>query len=114
MTAEKQLKSIENYLERERKILRTGQIAGLTTLTEDRAQALSLLNSVRGKGPELQRLKANFQRNNSMLSSAAAGLRSAIKRISELRAAAGPIGSYSASGERREIGSNAPTIERKA
>lgn len=114
MSTERKLKSVESYLDRERRILRTGRITELATLAEDRERALAALDAVRGNGPVLQRLRSEVRRNNAMMESAASGLRAAIKRISDLRAAAGPIGSYSAQGERCEIGSTAPRFERKA
>jgi carbamoyl-phosphate synthase large subunit len=83
-------------------------------LAEDREKALALLGAARGNGPVLQRLRSEVDRNNALMEAAASGLRAAIKRISDLRAASGPIGSYSAKGERLEIGSNSPTVERKA
>jgi hypothetical protein len=114
MSAERKLKSVESYLERERRILRNGQITELADLAEDREKALALLGAARGNGPVLQRLRSEVDRNNALMEAAASGLRAAIKRISDLRAASGPIGSYSAKGERLEIGSNSPTVERKA
>ena len=114
MSAERKLKSVETYLERERRILRKGQIAELADLAEDREKVLTMLGAARGNGPALERLRTEVHRNNTLMEAAASGLRAAIKRISDLRAASGPIGSYSASGERLEIGSNSPTVERKA
>lgn len=114
MSAERKLKSVESYIERERRILRSGRISELADLVEDREKALALLDAARGNGPALQRLRSEVHRNNALMEAAASGLRSAIKRISDLRAASGPIGSYSASGQRMEIGSNSPTVERKA
>lgn len=114
MNAERKLRSVEIYLDREREILRTGQIGKLASLAEERERALATLDAAKGNGPLLQKLRSDVRRNNALMQAAASGLRAAIKRISDLRAATGPIGSYSAKGERLEIGASAPTVERKA
>ncbi len=114
MKAEDQLDRAEKYLEEEREILLSGRIAELAGLAERREAVLATLSATKGDGARLQRLRDRAKRNGALMSAAAEGVNRAIKRLAELRKAAGPIGSYSATGGRCEIGTVGPKFEKKA
>ncbi len=114
MKAEDQLDRAEKYLEEEREILLSGRVAELAGLAERREAVLATLSAAKGDAARLQRLRDQAMRNGALMNAAAEGVNRAIKRLAELRRAAGPIGSYSATGGRCEIGSVNPKFERKA
>ena len=114
MTAEDALDLAEHYLEREREILVSGRIRELEHLAESRAAVLAALARTNGDAARIQRLRNLAERNSSLLEASAEGVNRAIKRLAELRKAAGPIQSYSSSGGQCEIGAVNPQFERKA
>lgn len=114
MTADDSLGRVEDYLRREREILLSGRLDDLEGLAETRDSVLSALGRADGDLERVERLKGLARRNGSLLRAAAEGVNRAMKRLADLRKAAGPIGSYSATGGRCEIGSVNPQFERKA
>ena len=114
MSDEDSLDTAETYLSRERKILLSGKIEELAALADARAAMLTRLARSDGDPVRLGRLRAQAERNGSMLKAASEGVNRAIKRLSELRKASGPIGSYSATGGQCQIGAINPKFERKA
>lgn len=108
------LDEAEDYLEREREILLSGRIEELERMEMQREAVFSTLARAHDDATRLTRLRTLAERNGALLEASADGIKQAMKRLSDLRKAAGPIGSYSASGGRCEIGSVNPQFERKA
>ena len=112
MDAEAACTAAEALLDRERDLLRLGRIDELAPLLAERDRVLA---AATGADVErLRRLRAKAERNGRLASAAADGIRAALSRVRELARAAGPIGSYSATGESLKIGAIRPTCERKA
>jgi len=114
MAAETALDRAEDYLERERAILLSGRVAELARLADAREEMLKALADETADSQRVARLREKALRNGALLEAAAEGVNRAMKRLADLRQAAGPIGSYSASGGRCEIGAVNPKFERKA
>lgn len=114
MTNDRALERAEDYFERERAILLSGKLEDLAGLVEEREAVLAGISATEGDAARIRRLRDLAERNGALLLSASEGVGRAMKRLSELRKAAGPIGSYSESGSRCEIGSINPKFERKA
>ena len=104
----------EDFLERERAILRSGRIAELSEIADMHGAVIASLENAQGDIARIRRLRALAVRNGEMLAASAQGVRRALKRLGELQKASGPIESYSANGRRCEIGSINPKFERKA
>lgn len=64
-------------------------------------------------GPVLDRLRRKAERNAACLKGAAQGLRSARRRIVEVRAAATGLGAYDAQGQRVDAAATAARINRR-
>jgi flagellar biosynthesis/type III secretory pathway chaperone len=114
MTADAALDRAEDYLERERAILLSGRITELSRLADAREDMLKALADETADSRRLARLREKAVRNGALLAAASEGVNRAMKRLADLRKATGPIGSYSASGGRCEIGAVNPKFERKA
>lgn len=114
MASDDPIDRAEAYLGREREILLSGRLAELAEIAGARDEVLAALAGAEGDGARIGKLRDRAIRNGALLAAAAQGVHRAIKRLAELRKAAGPIGSYSPSGTRCEIGSVNPKFERKA
>lgn len=114
MKADHALDLAEDYLERERRVLLSGQIQELGRLADMQMGVADALAHVEGDPVRVRRLRALADRNSRLLSASAEGVKRAIARLKDLKQASGPIGSYSASGGRCEIGTTRPQFERKA
>ncbi|MEM6823957.1 MAG: hypothetical protein AAF566_02495 [Pseudomonadota bacterium] len=114
MTPDNALDLAEDYLERERQILLSGQIGELERLQPTREKVVSALLHTKGEARRVKRLRVLAQRNRVLLKASAEGVQRAIKRLGELRKAAGPIQSYSSNGGQCAIGPVNPQFERKA
>lgn len=64
-------------------------------------------------GPALDRLRRKAERNAACLNGAARGLRSARRRITEVRAAATGLGAYDAQGQRLDAAAATARINRR-
>lgn len=114
MNAKTALEELENYLDTEREVIRAARLSELQTLEKTREVVLAQMEDLPNDTLRLQHVRKKARRNGELLQAAANGIRSAIRRIQELRRASGPISSYSAEGEPCSIGTNNCTIERKA
>jgi flagellar biosynthesis/type III secretory pathway chaperone len=114
MTNDTTLDRVEAFLERERAILLSGRIAELAELADAREEMLQALADESADSQRIRRLREKATRNGALLEAASEGVKRAMKRLADLRKAAGPIGSYSAGGGRCEIGAVNPKFERKA
>ena len=114
MGRDAQLSRIEALLTEERAVLLSGKLTALPDLAADRDRLLAEIAQGTGDRARLQRLRTLALRNTELARAARDGVQAAIARLSAIRAAAGPIGSYSADGARVHIGADRPAFERKA
>ena len=116
MTDNAVLQGFESLLSEEREALRAGRLDELQGFEARRKRLFAELpGATSGVSPDrLETLRKGAQRNAELARAASEGVRDAIRRISEIRKATGPIGSYGADGERVEIGQPTPAVERKA
>ena len=103
---------IEALLDRERRALLAGRVGEVEALIAARTALFDSLD--RSADPAALGALARRVRENADLARAAAdGLRDALRRISEIRAASGPISSYSAAGAPVRIGARPGSYEHK-
>lgn len=104
---------LEDLLDRERALLRSGAVEGLPRLTDQKTRLMAGLSAGAGQS-NLTRLREKAARNARMLNAAAKGIRSVTDRISALRAGPQTFTTYSASGTRATVGSKSGKVERRA
>ena len=114
MRAATDLARLEALLDAERHALREGRLAELPRFDADRVRLMQELARRSPSLDDLGRLRESVDRNARLMRATAHGIRDAIRRIAEIRAASGPIGSYSESGAPRAIGARPNAVERKA
>lgn len=105
--------AIRELLLRERRLLQTGEIDGLTALLDEKARCLTRAAEIRDPAT-LAHLRALADRNQALLTAAAAGLRSATMRLAQLRDGLGALSTYDEDGDRKGPPPAAPTLERRA
>lgn len=113
MAEESAARRLEALMKMERQALLAGKIDAITVFEEERGRLLAEVSQT-ASADALHRLRGLAERNAGLAGAAAEGIRDAIRRLGEIRGAAGPIASYSASGKPARIGESAPTLERKA
>ncbi len=99
-------------LAEERALLKAGRISELPRVVADRERVLAELGDANAE--DLAEVREMARVNGALITAAGDGIRAALARVDELSRAAGPIGSYTATGARQEIGSIRPKCERKA
>ncbi|MEL7105919.1 MAG: flagellar biosynthesis protein FlgN [Pseudomonadota bacterium] len=104
---------LEDLLDRERDVLRSGAVQDLPRLADQKARLMAGLSSAAGKAT-LAHLRDKAARNARMLDAAAKGIRSVTDRVAALRAGPRTFTTYSASGARAIVGSKGGTVERRA
>ncbi|MEM0947070.1 MAG: hypothetical protein AAGK37_06665 [Pseudomonadota bacterium] len=105
---------IEKLLREERAALVSGNVAALPVLSARRDRLLTEIAQAPVDPVRLKSLRGLALRNAELAGAARNGVQAAIARLADIRAAAGPISSYSASGARSHIGAARPAFERKA
>ncbi len=114
MTTRRELDALKANFAAERQALRGAEYRQLAALADER---MALFGRLTGEGldhPELTVLRREAARNTALADAAAAGIKDALQRLRTLKAAAGPIGSYGATGRSERIGTPAPSVRRKA
>lgn len=101
-------------LEDEVDVLRRFDFSDLDAIAQRKADLLDALLAAPPPDPQvLERLRTSARRNATLLQAAGRGVRSARRRLAELRRAAVPQ-TYDARGQRNGLGPAAGTIERRA
>lgn len=104
---------LEDLLDRERAMLRTGALQELSRLADQKARLMAGLSAAAGQS-SLTRLREKAARNARMLDAAARGIRSVTDRIAALRAGPQTFTTYAANGARATVGSKSGNVERRA
>lgn len=113
MTARDPADAFEDLLDRERRMILSGRVADLPRLADDKARILRDLGALRDAG-RLERLAGLGRRNQALLDAAAQGIRDVRDRLSEIRATAGTLATYSSDGQRQTTATVTRTFERRA
>ena len=98
-------------LEQERRCLLSGDLAGLEALAAEKVALAGSLGLAADRR-DVARLGAAAQRNQRLLEAAAEGLRSAMRRVTELRNLHRGRGTYGAGGFRAD-GAETALVERR-
>ncbi|MGH1369695.1 MAG: hypothetical protein ACRBCL_13865 [Maritimibacter sp.] len=72
---------LEDLLEKERVLIMGGDISGVLRLAKEKARLLSRVMNESENGADLERLRAMAERNNTLLASAARGIKRATERL---------------------------------
>lgn len=106
--------AFEDLLDRERALLLSGSLDGLSRIVEEKAQLAARLGEI-GGAPALASLGRKAERNARLLEAAGAGIRSVTRRIAALKdGPEEPLSTYSASGRKTTLGGPAGSVERRA
>ncbi|NDW54576.1 hypothetical protein [Aliiroseovarius sp. PrR006] len=101
-------------LEDERQMILKGDLRDLPSLTEAKAEALSQLGQSAVTQPQLARLQALAARNQSLLSAAANGIRSARQRLDAIRNRDQGVKTYTRTGAAQVLSREASNFEKRA
>ena len=111
------LARLKALLEEERRCLLAGDLAGLESLAAEKLALAGTLGASRNRRTavaegDAARLGAEVHRNQRLLEAAAEGLRSAMRRVTELRNLHRGRGTYGAGGFRADVAETAQ-VERR-
>ena len=105
---------VERLLDEERAALLSGDLKALAALVQRKeALARELTDSEPAHGA-LAALRAKAERNAELLSAAAKGVRTVIRRIADIRDANGPLRTYGRDGTQQTLGSAGGSLEKRA
>lgn len=113
MADDRVIAQLDTLFDRERAALLEGRVEGLARIVEERAALMPALERLDDRA-QLLRLRRRAAGNAALLKKAGEGIRDAMQRLAEIRAATGPIDSYSADGTRARIGAGETAFEKKA
>jgi hypothetical protein len=113
MTARDPVDAFEDLLDRERRMILSGRVADLARLADDKARILRDLGGLRDPA-RLDRLAGLGRRNQALLAAAAQGIRDVRHRLSDIRATAGTLATYSSDGQRQTTATAKTSFERRA
>ena len=108
------IEELEDLLHKEKQALRSGNIGELFSIAASKEMLLEKLTHAQCDESSLQSLRQRLEHNASLANAAGRGLRDALKRLTALREASGPMTSYSRDGSGKLIGAPTPKWERKA
>ncbi len=111
---DKSLSDFEKLLDEERAALKAGHLEAIRGISEQRDALLGRISTDGSDAAHLQRVQEKARRNSVLMEAFRDGIKSAMRRIGEVQKAAGPIASYGAKGDPREIGNTRPNWEHKA
>ena len=95
------IKSLEEVLDLERSALVDGDLERLTYVTPQKEELIGAINDLQVfESAELVRLQKKVQRNQTLLNSAAEGIRSVASRVAEMRRVRQEFSTYGADGQR--------------
>ncbi len=100
-------------LEAERAALVAGNYAALADMRGRKEACLAALDSMRGS-TELARVALAAQRNERLLAAALAGLKTALDRVTTIRASLADHGTYDATGRKSRLAAPPGALQRKA
>lgn len=112
--ADDPIAELETLLARERDALLAGEFGGLEAFGARKESLFRRLDARRGTPARLAALKAQSERNGELLTAAARGLKTAMRRVAEIRSAHGPLKTYSPNGEAQTHSGGAGRLERRA
>ncbi len=108
-------KRLRTILAEERELILSGRLTDLPALVARKEVGLSVyLKDVPPARPELVALRRDLLANQTLLESAAKGIRAALIRIEAIRAVESGLTAYNAQGENVRHGQSAPVMERRA
>jgi flagellar biosynthesis/type III secretory pathway chaperone len=113
MSALDPIDAFEDLLDRERRMILSGRVADLARLAEDKARILRDLGGLRDAG-RLDRVAGLCRHNHDLLEAAAQGIRDVRDRLSDIRATAGTLATYSSDGKRQTTVTAKTSFERRA
>ena len=105
---------VEQLLDDERAALLSGELGALAGLAERKEALVRDLTDSRPEGGALAALKAKSERNAELLAAAAKGVRTAMRRIGDIREANGPLKTYGRDGTQQTLGSSGGSLEKRA
>ena len=108
------LRRAEALLDDERRAVMAADFGALPEIVRRKEAVLAELDWVRAPVERVRQLKAAAERNGALLTASAKGLRSVIRRMSEIRSANGPLRTYGQDGRQQTFGATPGKFERKA
>lgn len=99
--------ALEDLLDRERELILAGKIAELSRIQRHKERLLSRL-ATQKNGRLLTRIRQRAERNQTLLTASARGLKAARKRIESFTVTSTPMRTYSADGAAQDLRANTP------
>jgi len=90
--------ALEDHLDHERKMILSGQIDGLLRAGREKERLLTRLSGAGESEDVIRRIRRKAERNQELLMAAARGIKSAARRIDQLRTPAASLKTYGRDG----------------
>lgn len=106
--------ALEDHLDHERKMILSGQIDGLLRASSEKERLLARLPGAGESEEAIQRLRRKAQRNQELLMAAARGIKSAARRVEQLRAPTTSLRTYDRDGTATDLANARGGVNRQA
>ncbi len=103
-----------NLLERERAMIRAGDLVALSDLSARKMQLVQALSPAYSNQPAFVRIDGALRQNARLLTAACEGIKSAQSRLHALRAVRDGFSLYTANGDRTTVARRSEALEHKA
>lgn len=105
---------VERLLDDEHAALLSGDLAALPGIVERKEQLAQSLTKEGLPEGALATLRTKSEHNAELLAAAAKGVRTVLRRVTEIRDANGPLKTYGQDGRQQTLGSTGGSLEKRA
>jgi flagellar biosynthesis/type III secretory pathway chaperone len=112
--SEVRIEDVDRLLDEERAALLAGDLAALAGIVDRKEELLRALADGQTSRPALAALRGKAERNAELLGAASRGVRTVLRRITEIREANGPLKTYGRDGTQQTLGSTTGSLEKRA
>lgn len=106
--------ALEDHLDNERKMILSGQIDGVLRASKEKERLLARLSGASESDEVIQRLRRKAERNQELLMAAAKGIKSAARRVDQLRTPAKNLRTYGRDGATADLTNARGGVNRQA
>jgi len=108
------LDALEDLLERERRLILTGDLDPLARLAPEKSRLLERMARAGGTAQAFERLRRKTERNQDLLLAAARGIRSAAARLTSPNPVQAPLRTYDRSGQAQTLSQSRSSLEKRS
>ncbi len=107
------LDALEDLLERERRVILTGNLDLLARLAPEKSRLMSRMAIASGPAQTFDRVRRKADRNQELLVAAASGIKSVARRLQALQESREPLRTYDSTGQTLDLSNRLSSFEKR-